>query len=397
MISKITRSTGGLLASSLLLTIGRGATLPFMAIYLTRKYDMGVEVVGVAMTIALTIGVIFSLLFGILADRFDKKRYMLLSVMVFICGFIAIPLIHHAALVVICFALINCAYSVFSIVLKGYFSDTLDPAIKAKVFSLNYTFVNIGWTIGPPLSTLIVMHNIDMPFWLAVLTASVPLVLIPRYVKSAHTFKARADSSAIWSPSVMLHDRALMWFTCSAFLGSLVSGSFASCISQYLLAVADADFAQKTVALVLPVNAAVVVTLQYVVGSRLSPRNLKPMMGLGTLCFITGLTGFMFSGSSLTLWAISMGIFTIGELIYAPGEYMLVDNIAPPGMKSSYFSAQSLGWLGGAFNPLVTGMILTTLPPWTLFAILSGTAMLAWLCMLQGMRNKVWPGSAQVS
>jgi hypothetical protein len=39
-------------------------------------------------------------------------------------------------------------------------------------------------------------------------------------------------------------------------------------------------------------------------------------------------------------------VFTLGEIIYAPGEYMLIDNIAPPGMKASYFSAQALGWLG---------------------------------------------------
>lgn len=32
------RSTLALLASSLLLTIGRGATLPFMTIYLNRQY-----------------------------------------------------------------------------------------------------------------------------------------------------------------------------------------------------------------------------------------------------------------------------------------------------------------------------------------------------------------------
>lgn len=41
---------------------------------------------------------------------------------------------------------------------------------------------------------------------------------------------------------------------------------------------------------------------------------------------------------------------------------MLIDNIAPDGMKSSYFSAQSLGWLGGAFNPLMTGGVLTYFP-----------------------------------
>jgi hypothetical protein len=48
---------------------------------------------------------------------------------------------------------------------------------------------------------------------------------------------------------------------------------------------------------------------------------------------------------------------------------MLIDNIAPPGMKASYFSAQALGWLGAAMNPLLTGIILTTLPAWTLLSL----------------------------
>ncbi len=58
------RSTSALLASSLLLTIGRGATLPFMTIYLSRQYSLSVDLIGYAMTIALTIGVVFSLGFG---------------------------------------------------------------------------------------------------------------------------------------------------------------------------------------------------------------------------------------------------------------------------------------------------------------------------------------------
>lgn len=107
------RSTLALLASSLLLTIGRGATLPFMTIYLNRQYGLGVDLIGYALTSALTIGVIFSLGFGILADKFDKKRYMLLAIIAFACGFIAIPMVHNVVLVVLLFALINCAYSVF--------------------------------------------------------------------------------------------------------------------------------------------------------------------------------------------------------------------------------------------------------------------------------------------
>lgn len=63
---------------------------------------------------------------------------------------------------------------------------------------------------------------------------------------------------------------------------------------------------------------------------------------------------------------------------------MLIDHIAPPEMKASYFSAQSLGWLGAAINPLVSGVVLTSLPPSSLFVIL------ALVLMLKGIRARPW-------
>lgn len=383
------RSTIALLASSLLLTIGRGATLPFMTIYLNRQYGMAVDQVGYAMSVALTIGVVFSLGFGMLADKFDKKRYMLLAIVAFICGFAAIPLTHNAGLVVLFFALINCAYSVFSTVLKAYFADTLTPTAKAKVFSLNYTFLNIGWTVGPPLGTLLVMQSINLPFWLAAICAAFPLVFIQFFVRRV-AVGSDMEPAVPWSPSVLLKDKALGWFTLSNLLASFVCGSFASCLSQYVMAVADSDFAEKVVAVVLPVNAAIVVSLQYAVGRKLTASNLRPLMAFGTLCFVAGLVGFMLSGNNLWLWGLSAAIFTLGEVIYAPGEYLLIDHIAPPGMKATYFSAQALGWLGAAMNPLLTGIILTTLPAWSLFVILIVTIGIAWLMLVKGMQVRQW-------
>ncbi|WP_434641010.1 efflux MFS transporter YdeE [Klebsiella sp. I138] len=389
MIPTIRRSTIALLASSLLLTIGRGATLPFMTIFLTRQYHLEVDKIGYALSIALTVGVVFSLGFGILADKFDKKRYMLVAVLAFICGFIAIPLVNSVSLVVFFFALINCAYSVFSTVLKAWFADVLTPEKKARIFSLNYTFLNIGWTVGPPIGTLLVMHSINLPFWLAAGCAALPLVFIQLFVQ--RTSAAFAENNATqWSPSVLLRDRALMWFTLSGLLASFVGGSFASCISQYVLVVADSDFAEKVVAVVLPVNAAVVVVLQYAVGRRLSARNIRPLMTFGTGCFILGLGGFILADNSLLLWGIAAAVFTLGEVIYAPGEYMLIDNIAPAGMKASYFSAQSLGWLGAAFNPMMTGSILTHMPHWSLFVVLMLAIIVAWLLILRGMKVRPW-------
>jgi len=390
MKPSLRRSTAALLASSILLTIGRGATLPFMTIYLTRVYNMSVENIGYALTIALTIGVVFSMGFGILADKFDKKRYMLISILAFIAGFVAIPLVHNVTLVVVFFALINCAYSVFSTVLKAWFSDVLTSSEKARVFSLNYSFLNIGWTIGPPIGTLLVMYSLQLPFWLAAFCAALPLVFIQFYVQKS--VAADAEHAPVpWQPSVLLRDKALFWYTLSGLLASYVGGSFASCISQYVLAADyDSDFAQNVVAVVLPVNAAVVVSLQYLIGRRITASNIRPLMALGTLFFVLGLGGFMFSGSNLIYWGIAAAVFTVGEIIYAPGEYMLIDNIAPPGMKASYFSAQALGWLGAAANPMITGIILTHLPHWSLFAVMMAAIVIAWLMILRGMRVKAW-------
>ncbi|MGU3522845.1 efflux MFS transporter YdeE [Enterobacteriaceae bacterium C23F] len=390
MNPSVKRSTSALLASSLLLTIGRGATLPFMTIYLTRQYGMSVEAIGYALTIALSVGVFFSLGFGILADKFDKKRYMIAAILAFIVGFAAIPLVNSVVLVVFFFSLINCAYSVFSTVLKAWFADVLSVGEKARIFSLNYSFLNIGWTVGPPIGTWLVMYSLQLPFWLAAVCAAFPLVFIQFYVQRSVAI-GEEKVATVWQPSVLLKDKALFWFTLSGLLASYVGGSFATCISQYVLTVADnADFAQKVVSVVLPVNAVVVVSLQYFVGRKITPKNIRPLMLLGTLCFLLGLGGFIFSGENLIYWGAAAAVFTIGEIIYAPGEYMLIDNIAPPGMKASYFSAQALGWLGAAANPMITGIILTSLPAWTLFAIMMLVIVLAWLMILRGMNVKTW-------
>lgn len=383
-----TLSTSVLLIASLLLTVGRGLTLPFMTIYLSRQYDMPLREIGLALTIALTAGVFFSLWFGILADKFDKKKYMLIAITLFLGGFVAIPLVNNAVLVVVFYSLINCAYSVFSTVLKGYFSDTLEIHQKPKVFSLNYTFSNIGWTVGPPIGTLAVLYSTNLPFWLSGMTAVIPFILISRYVHSAPVNAGGQSANVVLSPRSMLKDRALMYFTLSAFLGSLVYGSFAACLSQYAIAISDSGLAEKVVGVVLPVNAFVVVVFQYAVGKRIRPDNIKKLMCYGTLFFIAGLAGFMLSGSNLLLWGISAAVFTLGELIYAPGEYMLVDNIAPQGLKASYFSAQQLGWLGGACNPLFTGLMLTWFAPSMLFVVLMVAIALAYWTIVKGMAVK---------
>lgn len=134
------------------------------------------------------------------------------------------------------------------------------------------------------------------------------MLFIQIWVKRSEKIIA-TDTGSVWSPKVLLQDKALLWFTCSGFLASFVSGAFASCISQYVMVIADGDFAEKVVAVVLPVNAAMVVTLQYSVGRRLNPANIRALMTAGTLCFVIGLVGFIFRQQPAIVGYVSCGIY----------------------------------------------------------------------------------------
>lgn len=60
-------------------------------------------------------------------------------------------------------------------------------------------------------------------------------------------------------------------------------------------------------------------------------------MIVGIFCFVIGLVGFIFFGNSLLLWGMLAVVFIVGEIIYALGEYMLIDYIVLLEMKVSYF------------------------------------------------------------
>ncbi len=91
------------------------------------------------------------------------------------------------------------------------------------------------------------------------------------------------------------------------------------------------------VAVVLPVNAAMVVTLQYSVGRRLNPANIRALMTAGTLCFVIGLVGFIFPATACYCGVCQLRYLLSVKSFNAPGEYMLIDHIAPPANESQLF------------------------------------------------------------
>ncbi|MGC6389948.1 MFS transporter [Ewingella sp. S1.OA.A_B6] len=383
-----------LLTSSLVLTIGRGVTLPFITIYLTEHYHLLPESVGVILGASLAIGILSSLYGGYLVDKFSHRTLITLSISLFSLSFFLLPWLPNVGGVLIVLALLNASYALLSITLKACIASWLPVAKRVKAFSMNYTLVNVGWAVGASLGVWLASFSPVLPFVISgslalmtVITLAWGLRNIPQHPATQETQQnALPKLNLRQTLSILAHDRRLIYFTLGSTLGSVVFGQFAGYLSQYLIRVSNAAFAYKIIGLVMITNAVIVIAFQYVLSSRMKQANLLKWLLLGTLFFIIGLFGFMIAGQSALFWIVAMAIFTFGELIVIPVEYMFIDFIAPENMKGSYYGMQNLSNLGGAINPVLCGFLLSYAAPPVMFIALIAAAMGGLLFFWMGHR-----------
>ncbi len=372
-----------LLISSLVLTIGRAITLPFITIYMTEHFHLKPESVGLILGFSLAIGIVSSFYGGYLVDKFNKHHLMILSIALFAMTFCIMPWLGNVWWMVPVLALLHAAYSVFSIAIKACFAEWLPVSERIRGFSMNYTLVNVGWAVGPALGVFAASYYPMLPFFLSgMLAFFVGLTLwlrldgygLPPNNGDTVFTEQRLNFSATFK--ILSHDRRLFFFTLGSTMGAVVAGQFTGYLSQYLITVSNAQFAYQVIGSVMTVNASVVICLQYLLSRNMNNKNLLRWLTAGTLFFCFGLVGFALADRSIPMWMVAMAIFTLGEVIVIPVEYLFIDFIAPPHLKGSYYGVQNLGNLGGAVNPILCGFLLSFAPPTTLFYVLVAVSLL---------------------
>ena len=382
-----------LLASSLALTIGRGVTLPFITIYLTGHFHLLPKSVGIILGASLAIGIFASLYGGYLVDKFNKNTLILISTLLFALSFFAIPWIPRPGGIIVVLAILHTAYSVLGITIKACFADWLPVAQRIKAFSINYTLVNVGWAVGSSLGVMVAGLNPLLPFYLSGGLALLTVTALSFGLRRQGTVSPGATELAPIAPpdfrqtlAILRNDRRLIYFTLGSTLGAVVFGQFTGYLSQYLILVSNAEFAYQVIGAVMIVNACIVIALQYLLSRGMRQENMLRWLVLGTLFFILGLIGFSLAGQSLWLWIAAMAIFTLGEIIVIPVEYMFIDFIAPQHLKGSYYGVQNLSALGGAINPVLCGFILSYAAPHMMFLMLIAAALFSLLFFFLGHR-----------
>ncbi|MFL1500744.1 MFS transporter [Pseudomonas sp. O64] len=380
-----------LLSATFILTIARALALPYLVIYFSEAFGLGVADIGLAVGGALIVSSVLGVYGGFLVDRFSNYRIMLAAATVFALAFAVAFQVTSLVPFIIAIVVVNLAYAVVDIAVKSGIGFLVAPDKRGGVFSLKYTLTNVGYAIGPFLGVLFAKVSPGLPFAAAALIGAVFVVLyglvgarIPR--PSAVASDAAGTSFA----NVLMHllrNYRLVCFTVGGILSAIVFGQFTAYLSQYLIVTSDPQNAYQIINYLVTTNACVVISLQYLIGSRINQHNMFRMLMLGMLFFVVGLMGFAHAQVPV-VWVLAMIIFTVGEIIIIPAEYLFIDYIAPEDMRGVYYGAQNLSNLGAALGPVLCGVALSFYAPQAMFYVLSMCIVLASGFYFMGSRHR---------
>lgn len=376
-----------LLLSSFVCIMGRAAALPFMALYLTQAMHWDQQTVGWVLGGSLFASTLLGLYGGFLADHFDKRRLMMLSCFAISTSALLVTFTSYLLLVCFFLVMIDAALTVRSVALKALLAELLPVEKRTGAFSMNYTLINVAFSIGPLLSAAAFAYHHAAPLWMCAMFALMATPLLRNgdtaSATSAHTDTASMSQQRATKPNFrqtlidLKNDQRLVFFTLGSVLTQIVFGRFVSgYISLYLIATKGVQAAANLVPYLLITNAICVVLFQYPVGRFLRQNNLFRLVSLGAILYALGIVGFMFSESALA-WVIATIIFTFGEVIVIPSEYMFIDMIAPADKRASYYAVQGLSVFGAALNPIICAFLLSHYSGTVMFSFLICASLLA--------------------
>ncbi|MGB8923136.1 MAG: MFS transporter [Pseudomonas sp.] len=376
-----------LMITSLSIVISRALISPLLTLFLSNKLGLNPQDVGLLLGIAVFSATLFSLYGGYIIDRLDKRRLLILTMLSSGVGLILLTFAQNLYLVTLVLIISETASALFLICSKAILSENLPVGQRVKAFSLNYTLTNIGYAVGPMIGVVIAGVWPSAPFIVAGLIAGGSIFLLLGVSRQVSPVSLGSPPQSFLNTLIILkNDRTMILFTLGCLLSTLVHGRFTLYLSQYLLATHTQQQTLDTMAALLACNAITVILLQYQIGRFLKREHLRFWIAGGTALFIVGLIGFSLT-DSLVGWCVAMFIFTLGEMIIYPADFLFVDTLAPEELRGSYYGAQNLAALGGAVSPVMCGFLLMHTPAPSMFYALSALAALGgYLCFVSGRR-----------
>ena len=363
MLGWLRQTTGGLPRTFWLLWAGSlvnrlgSFVIIFLAIYLTQKLGFSQSRAGLILGLYGAGGAAGTMIGGVLADRWGRRPTLLTAHLGAASVMLAMGFTH---------VYWQLAASTF---LLGLFADGVRPAFSAmmvdvvperdrlRAFSLNYWAINLGFAFSAVLAGLAAQLDYLLLFVIDAGTTLVTATIILLFVRETRPARVGAARSAPGRPDglgTVFRDRTFLGFI---GLNLLIVIVIMQHLSTLPIAMSSDGLSPATFGWVIALNGVMIVTGQLFVPKLIEGRNRSRVLALA--CMLTGV-GFGMTAFADVAWlfAGTVLIWTLGEMLMSPSNSALIAELSPAHMRGRYAGVSSLSWaVASALAPILGGFV----------------------------------------
>jgi MFS family permease len=358
-----------LMAGTFIDRLGGAMMFPFFAIYITEKFNVGMVVVGTIFAIFSISSFIGSAVSGALTDKFGRKLMIIFGLVASALSSLVMPFIDSLSVFYAASFFIGLFGSVGGPARQAMIADLLPEEKRAEGYAIHRVTFNLSAAIGPVIGGILASISYPLLFYMdAVSSLIMAVIIITKLPETKPELKEGEEEETIMQSVSgyrdVFKDAVFMSFIGVSILMVLVYFQMNSTLSVYLRDIHDLSL-QKFGA-IISINAAMVVVMQFWISRRLKGQQPIIMMALGMAFYAVGFGMYGFIGGTyvFALAIAAMVIITIGEMIIAPFQQVVVAKLAPEQMRGRYMAIYGLSWgIPVAIAPLMAGIVMDNYDP----------------------------------
>ena len=353
---------------------------PFFALYLTRKFDIGMATVGILFAIFSVSGFVGSALGGALTDRMGRRGVIIASLLLSSLSALGMGFAPTLAVFVAVSVIVGTLGSIGGPAHEAVVADLLPPDKRAEGYGIIRMVFNVAVIIAPPIAGLLISHSYLTLFIvdavISIIAAGIVLLALPETKPAAHPdAQPETMKQTFAGYGRVFRDTPFVLFIGVTIMMTLVYMNMNTTLGVFLRdykGIPEIGFGS-----LLSINAIIVVVFQFWLTRKLEKFKPLLMMAAGTFLYAIGFAMYGFV-SGMTLLITAMVIITIGEMVVAPFQQSLVANFAPENMRGRYMAVSGLSW-GIAFmiGPYFAGLLLDSGNPNSLWLVSGFIGLLA--------------------
>ncbi|MFD4553419.1 MDR family MFS transporter [Streptomyces sp. NPDC058469] len=361
----------------------------FMALYLTLDRGYSATYAGLVASLYGLGGVVSSIGSGVLTDRIGRRPTLLVAQSSTAASVALLGFMHDPVAIAAVACLVGAASNASRPAVQAMMADIVRPEDRVRAFSLNYWAINLGFAISSMAAGFIAEVSYRAGFLLeAGMTAVCAVVVFLRLPESRPTAPTTADgkepTEAVGLRTV-LRDRRFMSVVGLSFLVALV---FQQGSVGLPVAMGEAGFTPADYGTAIAVNGFLIVALQIPVTRLIEHRDAKRLLVVSSILagYGFGLTAF---AGSVGVFALTVCVWTLGEMINAPTQTGLVVRLSPVQGRGRYQGMYILSWAVAALvAPLMSGFVIDHFGAewlWGMCAVVGTGAAVGYGALMRGL------------